>query len=59
MAEQLGDIGLAGGAGAFLADGAPEMSGRLPVNPSGGLLSKGEFSLARALRRSFAAARLS
>lgn len=31
-----------GGAGAFLASGAPEMSGRLPINPSGGLLSKGE-----------------
>lgn len=31
-----------GGAGAFLASGAPEMGGRLPVNPSGGLLSKGE-----------------
>lgn len=31
-----------GGAGAFLESGAPEMSGRLPINPSGGLLSKGE-----------------
>jgi acetyl-CoA acetyltransferase len=31
-----------GGAGAFLASGAPEMTGRIPVNPSGGLLSKGE-----------------
>lgn len=31
-----------GGAGAFLASGAPEMGGRLPINPSGGLLSKGE-----------------
>jgi acetyl-CoA acetyltransferase len=39
--EELG-LCATGGAGAFLADGVPEMSGRLPVNPSGGLLSKGE-----------------
>jgi acetyl-CoA acetyltransferase len=31
-----------GGAGRMLADGDTEMGGRLPVNPSGGLLSKGE-----------------
>jgi len=31
-----------GGGGQFVADGAGEMTGRLPVNPSGGLLSKGE-----------------
>jgi len=31
-----------GGGGAFVADGVGEMTGRLPVNPSGGLLSKGE-----------------
>ena len=31
-----------GGAAAFFDTGAPEPSGRLPVNPSGGLLSKGE-----------------
>jgi acetyl-CoA acetyltransferase len=31
-----------GGGGRFVADGAGEMTGRLPVNPSGGLLSKGE-----------------
>ena len=31
-----------GGGGAFVEDGAGEMGGRLPVNPSGGLLSKGE-----------------
>jgi acetyl-CoA acetyltransferase len=31
-----------GGQGALLADGAMELGGRLPVNPSGGLLSKGE-----------------
>ncbi len=31
-----------GGAAAFAADGTTAMTGRLPVNPSGGLLSKGE-----------------
>jgi len=31
-----------GGQAALLADGAMELGGRLPVNPSGGLLSKGE-----------------
>jgi acetyl-CoA acetyltransferase len=31
-----------GGAAAFLDEGATEAGGRLPVNPSGGLLSKGE-----------------
>jgi acetyl-CoA acetyltransferase len=31
-----------GGAGRMMAEGATSMSGRLPVNPSGGLLSKGE-----------------
>ncbi len=31
-----------GGGGAFVEEGTGEMSGRLPVNPSGGLLSKGE-----------------
>jgi acetyl-CoA acetyltransferase len=31
-----------GGAAALLESGATERSGRLPVNPSGGLLSKGE-----------------
>jgi acetyl-CoA acetyltransferase len=31
-----------GEAGSLLADGATAMGGRLPVNPSGGLLSKGE-----------------
>jgi acetyl-CoA acetyltransferase len=31
-----------GDAGKTVEDGATEMSGRLPVNPSGGLLSKGE-----------------
>jgi len=31
-----------GDAGKTLEDGATEMTGRLPVNPSGGLLSKGE-----------------
>lgn len=31
-----------GGGGKFVADGVGEMSGQLPVNPSGGLLSKGE-----------------
>ena len=31
-----------GGGGAFVEDGVGEMTGRLPVNPSGGLLSKGE-----------------
>jgi acetyl-CoA acetyltransferase len=31
-----------GDAGKTIEDGATEMSGRLPVNPSGGLLSKGE-----------------
>ena len=38
------EIGLcaAGGAGALLAEGATALGGRLPVNPSGGLLSKGE-----------------
>jgi acetyl-CoA acetyltransferase len=31
-----------GGAGAFFDSGATAMGGRIPVNPSGGLLSKGE-----------------
>jgi len=31
-----------GGSAAFLDSGATELGGRLPVNPSGGLLSKGE-----------------
>jgi acetyl-CoA acetyltransferase len=31
-----------GGGGRFVADGVGEMTGALPVNPSGGLLSKGE-----------------
>jgi acetyl-CoA acetyltransferase len=31
-----------GGAAAFAGEGATSMGGRLPVNPSGGLLSKGE-----------------
>lgn len=31
-----------GDGGRFVADGVGEMTGRLPVNPSGGLLSKGE-----------------
>ncbi|MBU6281200.1 thiolase family protein [bacterium] len=31
-----------GGGGRFVEDGVGEMTGRLPVNPSGGLLSKGE-----------------
>jgi acetyl-CoA acetyltransferase len=31
-----------GGAGRLLAEGATALGGRLPVNPSGGLLSKGE-----------------
>jgi acetyl-CoA acetyltransferase len=31
-----------GGGGRFVADGVGERGGRLPVNPSGGLLSKGE-----------------
>lgn len=31
-----------GGGGAFIDDGVGEPGGRLPVNPSGGLLSKGE-----------------
>jgi acetyl-CoA acetyltransferase len=38
------EIGLCppGGSGELLASGATELGGRLPVNPSGGLLSKGE-----------------
>ena len=38
------ELGLcpAGGSAALIADGATELGGRLPVNPSGGLLSKGE-----------------
>jgi acetyl-CoA acetyltransferase len=38
------EIGLcpAGGSAAFLESGATALGGRLPVNPSGGLLSKGE-----------------
>lgn len=39
--EELG-LCAAGGGGAFVADGVGEHGGRLPVNPSGGLLSKGE-----------------
>jgi len=31
-----------GGGGRFVAEGSGEMNGRLPINPSGGLLSKGE-----------------
>lgn len=40
----LEELGLCakGGGGQFVADGTGEMTGRLPVNPSGGLLSKGE-----------------
>jgi acetyl-CoA acetyltransferase len=46
-ARELGsceELGLCepGGSAAFLDSGATEMGGRLPVNPSGGLLSKGE-----------------
>ena len=38
------ELGLcpAGGAAALLDEGATERAGRIPVNPSGGLLSKGE-----------------
>ena len=38
------ELGLcpAGAAGQWIADGRTEMTGALPVNPSGGLLSKGE-----------------
>lgn len=39
--EELGLCGK-GDAGAFLDSGAPEIGGSIPVNPSGGLLSKGE-----------------
>ena len=39
--EELG-LCARGGGGAFVADGIGEPDGRLPVNPSGGLLSKGE-----------------
>ena len=39
--EELG-LCAKGDAARFLDAGNPEMSGRLPVNPSGGLLSKGE-----------------
>jgi acetyl-CoA acetyltransferase len=40
----LEELGLCprGAGGAFVARGQGEMGGRLPVNPSGGLLSKGE-----------------
>jgi len=40
----LEELGLCerGGGGRFVADGTGEMTGRLPINPSGGLLSKGE-----------------
>ncbi len=46
-ARELGsceELGLCepGGSAAFFDSGATEMGGRLPVNPSGGLLSKGE-----------------
>jgi acetyl-CoA acetyltransferase len=46
-ARELGsceELGLCepGGSAAFLDSGAMELGGRLPVNPSGGLLSKGE-----------------
>jgi acetyl-CoA acetyltransferase len=46
-ARELGsceELGLCepGGAAAFLDSGATKLGGRLPVNPSGGLLSKGE-----------------
>jgi acetyl-CoA acetyltransferase len=39
--EELGFCGK-GGAGECIAAGRTEMTGSLPVNPSGGLLSKGE-----------------
>jgi len=39
--EELG-LCAPGGAGAFFETGATALGGRLPVNPSGGLLSKGE-----------------
>jgi acetyl-CoA acetyltransferase len=39
--EELG-LCAPGGSAALIADGATELGGRLPVNPSGGLLSKGE-----------------
>jgi acetyl-CoA acetyltransferase len=39
--EELGLCAKGAGAG-FVADGVGEMTGRLPVNPSGGLLAKGE-----------------
>jgi len=39
--EELG-LCARGGGGQFVADGVGEMTGKLPVNPSGGLLSKGE-----------------
>jgi acetyl-CoA acetyltransferase len=39
--EELG-LCAKGGAGQLIADRVTEMGGRLPVNPSGGLLSKGE-----------------
>ena len=39
--EELG-LCAAGESGKLLADGATRIGGRLPVNPSGGLLSKGE-----------------
>lgn len=39
--EELG-LCAKGGAGQLIADRETEMGGRLPVNPSGGLLSKGE-----------------
>jgi acetyl-CoA acetyltransferase len=40
-AEELGLCGRGGGGG-WVRDGGGEMTSRLPVNPSGGLLSKGE-----------------
>ena len=40
-AEELG-LCARGGGGAWVREGGGEMTSRLPVNPSGGLLSKGE-----------------
>ena len=35
-------LGSVGGGGALVESGATEIGGRIPVNPSGGLISKGE-----------------